>query len=894
MSIRNLDGIFHPKSIVLVGGSRKPGSVGDVLARNLLSGGFDGPVMFVHPSAPALQSTLAYRSIAELPTAPDLAVIATPPDTVPGLVAQAAARGARGAIVISAGFGELGADGLALETQMLEAARPACLRIVGPNCVGVLSPLSGLNASFAHVMPRPGGLALLTQSGAMLTGVLDWAHARGIGFSHLVSLGGMADADTGDMLDYLAAEPRTHAILAYIESVKHARKFMSAARRAARVKPVIVIKAGRHAEGARAAASHTGAMAGADAVFDAAIRRAGVLRVREIAELFDAAATLAHTRAIPGGRVAILTNGGGLGVLSADRAADEGLEVADLAPATLAALNAALPRTWSHGNPVDIIGDAPAARYSAATDALLADPGVDAIVALNCPVATASSEAAAQAVAASVARARAAGGRRPAVFASWIGQSGGQAAQELFAAQGVPHYPTPESAVSAIGHLLRYQRNQALLLETPAARPHVPHDRTAARAIVGAAVAEGREWLSEREAKAVLKAYGVAVVETEEARTPREAAAIAARMGFPAAIKILSPDITHKTDCGGVALNLRDAQSVLEAAEAMLARVASAQPNARILGFTVQPMAQRPGAHELICGIMDDPVFGPAILFGQGGTAVEVAKDTHIALPPLNAPLCADLIGRTRIARLLAGYRGRPAAKMEAVTDALLALQDIAADLPEVAELDINPLWADQAGAIALDARVRLAPPRALGAGRFAIRPYPTELEGTLSDAAQRVYRIRPIRPEDAGAIQRLVQSNDPEDIRLRFFTALRSLPEDLVKRLTQIDYDREMAFVAFEADSGAEAGIVRLSCDPDFDRGEFAIIVRSAMKGRGLGRRLMTLVTDYARSRGVRHVFGDVLAENHAMLGLARSLGFHERFLPGQPGIVEVSTQLE
>lgn len=892
MSIRNLDAVFQPRSVALIGASGKAHSVGAVLTSNLTQGGFAGPVYLVNARGGEVSGQRLYASVADLPDAPDLAVIATPPETVPSIIAALGARGTRAAVVITAGFGEMGAEGLALQNAALNAAKPYVVRIVGPNCVGVLSPHAGLNASFAHLTPPPGGLALLTQSGAMLTGILDWAHRRDIGFSHLVSLGGMADVDTGDMLDYLAGEPKAKAILCYLESVSAARKFMSAARRAARVKPVIVIKAGRHTEGARAAASHTGALAGADEVFDAAFRRAGLLRVQTIEELFDAAATLAQTRSLQGDRIAILTNGGGLGVLAIDRCIDMGLPVATLSPQTYAALDAALPRTWSHGNPVDIIGDAPPERYRAAAQALLADPGVDVVLALNCPVATADSTAAAAALADAVVAARAASTGAKDVFASWLGTATGLSAQERLRAAGIPDYATPENAVQAIGHLWSYQRNQRQLMETPAVRTEHAHDQAAARKLIARAMAEGRVWLSEPESKALLKAYGVPVVETLCVRSPDEAAASATACGLPAALKILSPDITHKTDVGGVALNLKSPEAVKAAADAMLARVRAARPDARIEGFALQPMAQRPGAQELICGILDDPVFGPVILFGQGGVAVEAVADKAIALPPLNAPLAADLIGRTRVSRLLKGFRDRLAADLNAVSDVLLALQDIAADCPEVAELDINPLWADQNGVLALDARVRLAPPRSPGVSRFAIRPYPVELVATVSSRDGRPYMLRPIKPEDAPEIQAMIAGTDPEDIRMRFFTALRALPDSLVKRLTQIDYDREMAFVAADA-RGQGAGIVRLSCDPDYNRAEYAIILRSDLKGQGLGRALMEHILSYARARGVQAVFGDVLAENKAMRGLAERLGFSERFLPGEPGVVEVSLSL-
>jgi acetyltransferase len=894
MTVRNLDAVFHPRAIALIGASRKPSSVGDVIARNLLSGGFRGPVMFVHPEAPSIRSHAAFARVGDLPHVPELAIIATPPASVPYLIRELGARGTKAVIVISAGFGEIGPAGKVLEQEILDAARPHVLRVVGPNCVGVLCPLSGINASFAHLMPASGPIALLTQSGAMLTAVLDWGHARGIGFSHLVSLGGMADVDVGDMLDYLAAEPRAKAVLAYLEHVTHARKFLSAARRVARIKPVIAIKAGRHEAGAIAAASHTGAMAGADAVYDAAFRRAGILRVQTIEALFDAAATLAHVTHLNGDRVGILTNGGGLGVMCVDKLIDEGGVLASLSEVTKVALNAVLPATWSHGNPVDIIGDAPGARYAAACEILLKDPGVDALIVLNCPVATADSMDAANATANSLDR-HAQGGRPgPRLFASWMGAANADQARARFAQSGIPHYDTPEDAVEALGHVLKFQRNQALLMQIPEERAHARHDAKAAGEAIASAIKQRQEWLTEVEAKEVLNAYGIPVVRTSAARNATDAVSIAKSLGFPVALKILSPEITHKTDVGGVALNLRDGGAVERAANDMLARVSKATPNASIAGFTVQSMAQRPGAHELICGISTDPVFGPVLLFGQGGTAVEITNDKAVSLPPINEHLARDMIGRTRIFHLLAGYRGRPGANLDAIIETLLTLQDMAANHPEIVELDINPLWADHNGVLALDARIRIAECGAKGTERFAIKPYPSNLGGAVKDRHGISYAYRPIKPEDALLMQKLAVAMSADDIRMRFFTALRELPDALMKRLTQIDYDREMAFVAFGHDDGTPAGIVRLACDPDFDRAEYAVTVRSDLKGRGLGRALMNAITNYARTRGVRTIFGDVLAENAVMLGLCRKLGFSVTAKPGEPGIVEVALTLD
>lgn len=896
MTVRNLDRLLSPASVALIGASPTPRSVGQVTARNLLQGGFKGPILPVNPRHTAIEGVLAYPSVAALPIAPDLAVIATPPDTVPGLIAELGQRGTRAAVVLTAGFGEGGAEaGEQRRQAMLDAARPHLLRVLGPNCVGLLVPGIGLNASFAHLGARPGDLAFLTQSGAIVTALLDWAASRGIGFSHLISMGGMADVDFGDLLDQLGQDPGVRAILLYVEGVTNTRKFMSAARAAARTKPVLVVKSGRRAEGAKAARSHTGALAGSDAVYDAAFRRAGMLRVHDTAELFDAVETLALVASrlggnLPGERLAILTNGGGPGVLATDALIDRGGILADLAPETLAALDAALPATWSHGNPVDIIGDAPAGRYRAALDALLSDPGADAVLVLNCPTAIADPTEAAEAVIETI------GERRRLVLTNWLGAGAAAPARALFSRAGIPTYETPDQAVRAFMHLVQYRRNQELLRQVPRLVGGGRPDRAAARAPIETALAEGRDWLTEVEAKTVMRAYGIPIVPTEIAATPDDAAATAGRLGLPAALKILSPDITHKTDVGGVALDLPDPTAVKSAAERMLRTVARHAPDARITGFTVQPMVARPGAIELILGIVDDGTFGPVLLFGQGGVAVEVLDDKALGLPPLDAVLAREMIGRTRVSRLLAGFRGRPPADIDGVVRALVRLSELAADNPEVVELDINPLLADAGGVIALDARIRVAPARRPGTGRFAIRPYPQELEGVATMQDGTAVRLRPIRPEDAPALESIIARMTPEDLRMRFFAPIRRLPELLLARLTQIDYDREMALIAFAdaADGQPDGlGVVRLLADPDGQQAEFAIGVRSDMKGRGLGWLLMRRIIEYAGERGIGAIVGDVLRENQPMIDLARDLGFRVEPGASDPAIVRLRLDL-
>jgi acetyltransferase len=730
LSIRNLDHLLAPRSVALIGASRRPHRVGATVMRNLIGGGFAGAIYPVNPKYRKVFGIKAYASVDALPQAPDLAVICTPPPTVPGLIASLGARGCKAAIVLTAGLSSASAasdaTGRTLTQAMLDAAKPHCLRILGPNCVGTLVPGIGLNASFAHVSALRGNLAFVSQSGALVTAVLDWANVRGIGFSHFISVGERADVDFGDLVDYLGSDPATRAILLYIESIKTPRKFMSAARAAARNKPVIVVKAGRAPAGARAAASHTGALAGADDVFDAAIRRAGLLRVDTLHDLLSAVETLSHAPKVSGERLAILTNGGGAGVLAADAAALGGVTLAELSPGTIALLDRALPATWSRANPVDIIGDAPVERYVAALKALTADPQVDAVLLIQAPTAIVNSEDIAAACA-PIAR-----DAKCAVLSCWLGDKTVARAQAIFHAAGVAHYGTPEAAVDAFRQLITYRRNQTLLMQTPTHCDFDP-DRTAARTVVAAALAAGRSMLSEHEAKALLDAYRIPVVSTRLAATPEAAADCARVLNTPVVLKIDSPDITHKSDVGGVALDLATPDAVRAAAQAMLQTVAQKQPNARITGFTVQPMVRRPHAHELIAGAATDSLFGPVVLFGQGGTAVEVIADRAVALPPLNRVLAADLVARTRVAKLLAGYRDRPRADHDTIYGVLEKISVLLADIPEVTELDINPLLADESGVLALDARVAVSPTKLKGDDRFAIRPYPRELEESVT-----------------------------------------------------------------------------------------------------------------------------------------------------------------
>ena len=875
MTIRNLDHMFEPRSVAVIGASSEPHTVGATVMANVVAGGFKGEVYAVNPRHQQIAGVRVARDIAALPAAPDLAVICTPPQTIPALIAELGARGTKAVVVITAGLGTTtDRDGRSLTQAMLDAARPHMLRILGPNCVGILVPGIGLNASFAHAPATPGRIAFISQSGALVTALLDWANSRAIGFSHFVSLGEGADVDVADLIDYLGGDPSTRAILLYVESIKGARKFMSAARAAARNKPIIVVKAGRAAEGAKAAASHSGALAGSDAAFDAAIRRAGMLRVDSMLDLFSAVETLSHANRnqYRGERLAIMTNGGGAGVMAADAMALGGGRLSELSAATVTRLDKILPRTWSRANPVDIIGDAPVERYVETLKLLAEDSQVDAVLFLHAPTAIVAADAVATACAPV-----AAGARCP-VLGCWLGDRAVAAARRIFHEAGIEDYGTPEEAVNAFLRRVTFRRNQEALIETPPASPiDFSPDRSSVQRILAAALDEGREMLTEPEAKAVLAAYAIPVVATRVASSVEDAVGAAASIGFPVALKILSRDITHKSDVGGVALSLDGAAQVREAAQAMLGRVAERRPDARVSGFTVQSMVRRPGAHELIAGASVDPLFGPIILFGQGGTAVEVVADRAVALPPLNAALARDLVSRTRVAKLLAGYRDRPPADHAAIHATLVQLSQLMIDTAEIVELDINPLLADERGAIALDARIRIARAQGHSHDRLAIRPYPDELEERLPWRGQTLC-MRPIRPEDTERHSSFLQRLDAEDIRMRFFHAKRYFAPSELARLTQIDYEREMAFIATVPDesSGEETlGVIRTITDPENERTEFALIVRSDVQGGGLGRMLLEKMIRYCRSRGTRIMVGDVLRENARMLRLVRELGF-------------------
>ena len=859
--------------------------------RNLREYGFSGPIYPVNPKYEVIDGVPAYPDATRLPEAPDLAVVATPPKTVPAIIADFGARGTKAAIVLSAGITDARRFWRkSLKAKMLESARPHLMRILGPDSLGLLVPSLNLNASGARTAALSGRLAFVSQSGAMGEAVLDWAHSRGIGFSKFISVGDAVDIDFGDLLDYLASDFHTNAILLFIASVSDARKFMSAARAAARNKPVVVVKAGRAPEGARAVSLHTGMLAAPDDVFDAAIRRAGMLRVFSTEELFDAVESLARARPMAGDRLAIMSNGGGPGIMATDALSLRGGRLAGLSAATQDKLKGMVLPYVTVNNPLDILSYAPARNYAEVLQTLTEDPEADAVLVIHAP----NSLVAGTDVVASIAPVAAKTRRN--VLACWLGGDAVAEARELSVQAGIPTYDTPEKAVGAFLQIVEHRRNQELLIQVPASVPQeFEPDTTLARALVRSALARGREMLSEPEAKSVLLAYGVPVVTTHIAHSGRRAVEIAMGLGFPVAIKIVSDQVAHKSDVGGVALEIESPEEVRGAVRALRKRLRTLRPEAKLRGFAVQKMANRASAQELIIGAATDPVFGPVIVFGQGGTSVALTADRAIGLPPLNMVLARDLVMRTKIARLLAGYSDHPRADVDALCLTLIKVSQMITDVPEIVELDINPLLADDQGVIALDARMRVATPKGPGADRLAIRPYPKELEEWIDWEGRRVL-LRPIRPEDGEAHRRFFASLDPEDVRMRLFVHMRELKPSQLARMTQIDYDREMAIIATASGENGERetlGVVRVVVDPENIDAEFAATVRSDLKGKGLGIILMRKIIDYCRARGTARIIGETLYDNIRLQRLAKRFGF--TFKPSEePGVVRLELELK
>ena len=894
-----LRGALAPRSIAVIGATERAGALGMHVFDNVLAGGFKGEIYAVNPKHALVRERKCYPSLEALPVAPELAVVTTPPATLPHLIEQAGARGTRAVLVLSAGFAETGDEGRRLQALALTRARALGIRLFGPNCLGIMRPEIGLNATFARTPARPGTVALVSQSGAVVAALLDYAWTAGFGFSSVVSTGAGSEVEFSEILDYLALDGATRSIVLYIEGVHDARAFMSSVRAAASVKPVVVLKVGRHMTGRRAAMSHTGALVGDDAVFDNALKRAGAIRVDAFNQMFAAAESLATgrlPRGLPGNRLAIVTNGGGPGVLAADAAADADVQLAALSAPVREQLDAVLPSTWSRTNPVDIVGDADAERFAQATRILLGDPANDGVLLLYTPTVRLGAEDTALALLPVIAAAD-----KP-VVTVWLGEAEAAQGRAVMKKAGVPALISPERGVQSFSYLSRFVRNRELRLQVPP--PHVDQfdtDIAGARRLIERALLAGRAQLDENESKHLLRCFGIAAARTELAHSADEAVALAQAIGFPVVLKLSAHGVAHKSEVGGVLLSLRSADEVRQGFETIVARVAERAPQAKLVGVNVQQMIRRPHGRELIVGLARDPVFGPVINFGLGGIAVEVFRDSATALPPLNRFLALDMISRTRVSKLLDSYRGLPAIDLEALVGALLKVSDLACEIPCIHELDINPLLCDESGAIALDARVTLGDgPLAPDAtySHLAIHPYPRSLTRATRLKTGETVLLRPIRPEDLDAERRFVARLSPQTLYLRFHAPLRELTTERLVRYTNIDYDREMAFVAIDANvehpDGEIRGIARYTRNPDGSTCEFGVTVEDTWQGRGLGHALMNALENCARERGIHEIIGYVLSENDDMGKLMRARMYDARRDEDDGGVLRFAKALQ
>jgi acetyltransferase len=895
MDIRNLDRIFKPCRIALIGVTPNPRSVGGRVLNNLVGGGFRGVVYPVSPTSEAVMGVPCYASVKSLPKTPDLGIICAPAGRVPGLVRECGEAGILGLIIVSAGFRETGAEGGALEEQVLaEARRFDGMRIVGPNCLGVIAPGQGLNASFASGMPQNGHVAFISQSGALCTSVLDWALQEKIGFSYFVSIGNTMDVDFADLIDYFGEDEGTQSIILYVESIGAARKFMTAARAFARTKPIIAYKAGRFPESAEVAASHTGALAAVDAVYDAAFQRAGLARVFDIGEIFAVAELLGRRKIPKGPRLGIITNAGGPGVMATDALIAAKGSLATLSEESLARLNESLPPFWSHRNPVDVLGDAKSKVVAKATEIVLADGGVDAVLVIVTPQAMTNPTAVAREIA------RLAGGAKKPVLAAWLGGRSMQESLPILNEAGIPTYATPEQGVRAFMTLVAYSRNLESLYETPKDIPvELPLDRQAIRREFERRMAGSGALLSEPVAKALLEAYGIPVTRTAAARSAEEAAGAAAEMGYPVVLKILSPDISHKTDVGGVVLDIRNEAMLRSAFERIVRDVGAAKPEARIDGVTVQPMVQADRrAVEMILGLKKDPTFGTVLMAGMGGIAAEVIGDRALGFPPLNERLARRMLESLKIWPLLNGYRGQPPVAVDRLIEAVIRLSYLAADSPEVSELDINPLLAAPTGIVALDARVVID--RAL-VGRtlkpyshLALRPYPEEFVRKVRMQDGGEITLRPIKPEDEPLWMEMLASCSRETIysRFRYFFYWQS--HEVATRYCYIDYDREMAIVAETSEGGKRklAGVGRLVADPGLESVEYAVLIADRWQDKGLGGILTDTCMEIARQWGVKKITAVTTTDNLRMISVFQKRRFKVA-TDLSSSLVEVSKEL-
>ncbi|MFA6316713.1 MAG: GNAT family N-acetyltransferase [Elusimicrobiota bacterium] len=888
-----LDAIFDPKRIALVGASPNPNSVSGKVLSNLVSGGFPGVVYPVNPSAEAVLGIQCHPDIASLPKPADLAIVCSPAPAVPAAVTSAGEAGIRGIVILSSGFRETGPAGRALEDRIREeAGRFEGMRIIGPNCLGVISPGKRLNASFAASMPRPGRVAFISQSGALCTSVLDWAQEERIGFSHFISIGNTLDVDFGDLIDYLGEDEGTDSIILYIESVTGARKFMTAARAFARTKPIVAYKAGRFPESAAVAASHTGALAGEDAVYDAAFQRMGLVRVHDIGRIFDCAALVGRSKTPKGPRLGVVTNAGGPGVMASDALIASGGALARLSPETLSELDGCLPPQWSHRNPVDILGDAKSKLAAKACRTVLADPGVDAVLVIVTPQAMTNPSAMAREVAAL------ASGQTKPVLAAWLGGASMREGIRILNEAGVPTYATPEQAVNAFMTLVSYSRNLEILYETPKdVSVGFPVDQEKTRAKFCRFFRSGGPLVAEDAAKDLLEAYGIPSARPRTAASPQAAAAAAGAIGYPVVMKILSPDITHKTDVGGVILDLRDEAAVRQAWERMMASVREKAPKARIQGATIQKMHAAAGGIELILGVKKDPTFGTVIMAGPGGISAELFGDKALGLPPLNERLARRMLESLRIWPLLKGHRGRPGVDTDQLVETLIRLSYLAADFPEIKELDVNPLLASAAGVVALDARIVVdqdLPPGGKPYSHLALRPYPEEHVRLAQTRDKAWVTLRPIKPEDEPLWLKMLAACSKETIYSRFRYFFHWESHDVASRYCTIDYDRELAIVA-EHGRGKDrrlVGVGRLIADPGHDTAEYAVLVVDAWQDKGLGGILTDHCVAIAKGWGLKKIVAFTTTDNPRMVTVFEKRRFEVR-KDGSSTTVEVSKDL-
>ncbi len=882
MGTLNLDKIFNPQSVAIIGASDAEGSVGYAIVKNFTRLGYAGKVYFVNIRKPEIMGTKTYPTVGQISEPVDLAIIATPAKTVPDVIEECGKAGVKGAIIVSAGFKETGPAGKALEEKILENARKYKIRIVGPNCIGIIRPRINLNATFVDKVPKPGNIAFLSQSGALGSAILDWAIHENIGFSNFVSVGSMIDVDFGDLIDYFGSDPKTKSILMYVEGITEARKFMSAARHFARTKPIIVVKSGRFSESAKAAASHTGSLSGEDAIYDAAFKRAGIVRVDDIADLFNAAEVLGTQPLPKGPNLAIITNAGGPGVMTTDALIGLNGKLAKLSQQTLDSLNAVLPPFWSHGNPIDVLGDAKADRYRAAVEACLNDENIDGILVIFTQQAVSESVEIAKNI---VELVKSKAYQNKTILTSFMGYGAVQEANSLLNANNIPTYSTPEQAVKTYMHMYQYQRNVELIYETPEEFPVEAPPKRPINVILRNAAFEDREVLTEDEAKKILKYYNFPVVKTAAANNVDEAIAYAQQMGFPVVLKILSPQIIHKSDAGGVILNVHDPAEVREAFDTLIQRATAYNPNAQIIGVTVQPMVQKKG-YEVIIGGKTDPIFGPVVLFGMGGVGVELFKDYSMGLPPLNTTLIRRMMEDTKIYKLLKGYRGSPPADVKKLEETLLLFSQLLMDFPQIKEIDINPLLINEREAVILDARIVIDKESVCKTfephEHLVISPYPKKYEKLWTLKNGEDVLLRPIKPEDEPMWLEMFQNFSEESIRYRFFQMLKDTPHAVRVRYCNIDYDREVAIVAELLVEGRRKilGVSRVSVEPDGKGGEMAFIVGDKWQNLGLGTKMVDYTLDIAMEMGVENVYAIMLPDNYRALSLTKKMGFDIEYL--------------